>query len=80
MPHTHPADEHVTIIQGTGNMGLGEKYDVKTAKPLPAGSFAMMKVGTVHYFFTTTECIIQIHGMGPWGITYVNPKDDPRNK
>lgn len=79
-PHTHPADEHVTIIQGTFNMGLGATYDEKTAKTMPVGAFAVMKMGTVHYAFTKGDVIVQIHGMGPWGITYVNPADDPRNK
>jgi hypothetical protein len=23
--------------------------------------------------------IVQLHGTGPWGITYINPSDDPRN-
>src|SRR5688572_26592641 len=27
MPHTHPADEHVTVISGTFMMGMGEKFD-----------------------------------------------------
>jgi hypothetical protein len=26
------------------------------------------------------ETIVQVHAIGPWGLTYVNPKDDPRNK
>jgi hypothetical protein len=26
------------------------------------------------------ETVIQISTVGPWGLTYVNPKDDPRQK
>jgi hypothetical protein len=26
------------------------------------------------------ETIVQVHGIGPWGITYVNEADDPRKK
>ena len=80
MPHRHPADEHVTVIEGSCYMGLGEKFDEKTATTMPTGAFAVMKTGTVHYFFTKKPCIVQVHGMGPWGITYINPADDPRNK
>ena len=80
MPHFHPADEHVTVIEGSFYMGLGEKFDEKTAKEIPAGGFAVMITGTRHYAFTRKGCIVQLHGVGPWGITYVNPSDDPRNK
>jgi quercetin dioxygenase-like cupin family protein len=80
MPHKHPADEHVTVMEGTCYMGLGEKFDEKDAMEMTTGAFAVMKTGTVHYFFTKKECIIQLHGMGPWDIIYINPADDPRKK
>jgi hypothetical protein len=79
-PHTHPGIEHVTVIQGEAYMGMGEKVDKAAAKKLAAGGFAVMPVGHVHYFFTKgKKATIQVHGVGPWGITYVNPADDPRN-
>lgn len=81
MPHTHPADEHVTVISGTFYFGPMDTPDESKAKKLPSGSFAMMPAGSPMYGFTKDEeCIIQIHAMGPWGIKYVNPADDPRNK
>jgi hypothetical protein len=33
-----------------------------------------------HFAFASGETIVQIHGTGPFAITYVNPGDDPRNK
>ncbi|MFV8376186.1 cupin domain-containing protein [Flavobacterium sp. LB1P62] len=80
MPHWHPADEHITVLQGTCFMGMGDKYDENAAMKMVKGGFAVMKTGSRHYFFTKEECVIQLHGMGPWGITYVNTADDPRNK
>lgn len=79
MPHFHPADEHVTVISGAFWMGMGAKHDPATMKELPAGSFAVMPVGHQHFAMTKAETVVQIHGAGPWGITYVNPADDPRN-
>ena len=61
-------------------MGMGKKFDEKTAMEIPEGGFAVMNAGTLHYAFTKKESVIQLHGMGPWGINYVNPADDPRNK
>jgi hypothetical protein len=79
-PHWHPVDEHVTVIQGTFHMGLGEKFDTAAGKAMSAGSFAHMKQGVRHFAWTTEDTVIQLHGMGPWGINYVNPKDDPRKQ
>jgi quercetin dioxygenase-like cupin family protein len=77
-PHWHPGDEHVTVISGTFRMGLGEKFDEKALHDLPVGGFAVMAKGTRHFAMTKGPTIVQIHGIGPWGLTYVNPADDPR--
>jgi quercetin dioxygenase-like cupin family protein len=78
--HTHPADEHVTVIEGSCYMGVGKVLDMDAATELKTGAFALMKIGTYHYFFTKEACVVQLHGMGPWGINYLDPKDDPRIK
>lgn len=78
--HWHPAIEHVTVISGTFNMGTGDKLDRFGTKALTVGSVAIMQPKTNHFAWTSEETIIQIHGMGPWGINYVNPADDPRKK
>jgi hypothetical protein len=77
-PHFHPADEHVTVIQGTFLMGMGDKFSEPSMKALSTGSFAVMPKGTRHFAQARGDTIVQIHGIGPWGITYVNPADDPR--
>lgn len=79
-PHSHPAIEHVTVLSGSFHMGLGGVFDESKATKLPVGGFAVMAIGTRHFAFTKEEATIQLHGVGPWGITYVNPADDPRNK
>ena len=79
-PHTHPVDEAVTVISGTFSLGMGETADQSKAQALPAGSFFVLPPGTAHYVFIDQETIIQISTVGPWGLTYVNPEDDPRQK
>ena len=79
-PHSHTADEHVTVISGALHVGVGETFDPAIAKTLPVGAFMVMPVGTKHFAWTEQETIIQLHGMGPWRVIYVNPEDDPRNK
>ena len=79
-PHVHPADGHLTVIQGTLNIGWGEKFDAKATTPMSAGSFIVIPKGAPHFYWTRGETIVQSHGIGPWGVTYVNPADDPRKK
>jgi len=76
-PHTHPNDENVTVITGTFNIGTGSTFDEKNGKALKAGGFVHMPKGMQHFAWFTEETI-QLHGMGPQGIIYVNPADDPR--
>jgi anti-sigma factor ChrR (cupin superfamily) len=78
--HWHPAIEHVTVISGTFNMGTGDKLDATKTKALSAGSVAIMPPKTNHFAWTKEETVVQVHGVGPWGITYVDPVDDPRKK
>jgi quercetin dioxygenase-like cupin family protein len=79
-PHTHPVDEVVTVISGTFHEGMGETFDRRNAQAWPAGSFFARPPGMAHYVFMEEETVIQISTNGPWGLTYVNPKDDPRQK
>jgi anti-sigma factor ChrR (cupin superfamily) len=79
-PHWHPAVEHVTVISGTLNMGTGDKLDEAKTMALPTGSMAIMQPKTNHFAWTKDETIVQVHGIGPWGVTYVNEADDPRKK
>ena len=78
--HWHPAIEHVTVMSGTFHMGVGDKMDRSKTKALSAGSLAIMQPKTNHFAWTNEETIIQVHGVGPWAINYVNPADDPRKK
>ena len=78
-PHWHSKDEHVTVISGTFNLGMGQKFDMKTAAAMPAGTFGFLGPNMKHFAFASEPTVIQLHGEGPWGIYYVNDADDPRN-
>jgi hypothetical protein len=78
--HWHPTDENVTVIQGTLMVGKGDKLNAANSKPMPAGSYMRMPKEMRHFAWAKGETIIQVHGMGPFEINYVNPADDPRKK
>jgi quercetin dioxygenase-like cupin family protein len=79
-PHVHPKPERLTVISGMFNIGMGEKFDDSKGTAMPAGSYGTWKAGMKHFVWTKSETVVQLHGVGPWTIEYVDPKDDPRKK
>jgi quercetin dioxygenase-like cupin family protein len=79
-PHWHPAVERVTVLSGTFKMALGDKFDKEKATALSPGGMMIIQPKTNHFVWAETESVVQLHGTGPWGITYINPEDDPRKK
>jgi quercetin dioxygenase-like cupin family protein len=79
--HTHPVTERVTVLSGNFHLGIGEEFDRAKAKTLPPGSVALMPPGVAMFAYTEDEeSVIQLHGTGPWGITYLNPEESPALK
>ncbi|MCK6427887.1 MAG: cupin domain-containing protein [Burkholderiaceae bacterium] len=79
-PHRHSKDEFVTVISGRFALSVGEQIDAASLKALPPGSFIHLPAGTPHYARAEAETVVQINGMGPFDVKYVNPKDDPRGQ
>jgi len=77
MPHWHPTQENVTVISGTFHLGTGDTFDDTKGAEMPTGSFGFVGPNMHHYAWTTGETIVQVHGQGPFKLTYVNPADDP---
>ncbi len=78
-PHWHPKVEHVTVISGSLNLGMGEKFDQTATREMPAGTFGFWPAEMRHFAWAKGETVVQLHGTGPWMITYVNAADDPRS-
>ncbi len=79
LPHVHPAYERVTVLQGTLHFAHGEQFDPDATTALPPGGVAIMAPGEPMFGYAEGEVIMQLHGTGPWGITYIDPADDPRS-
>lgn len=80
LPHRHPAAERVTVLSGNISLGMGEQWDESKGQSFSTGSFAVLPANINHFAWTSQETVIQIHATGPWGMTYVNPADDPSKK
>ena len=79
-PHRHTKDEMVTVISGKFGIGASEKLDRAAVKQLVPGSFVHLPAGVAHYAVADGETVVQINGVGPFDITYIDPNDDPRKK
>lgn len=77
-PHSHPKTERITVISGTFQLGMGDKFDAAATTAMPAGTFGYWGAGMKHFAWSKGDTVLQLHGVGPWTITYVNPADDPR--
>ena len=78
--HFHPVEETATVISGSFNLGMGDKLDTSKTMELKPGGFAVAPAGMRHFAWAKGETVVQISGNGPFGITYVDPNDDPSKK
>jgi anti-sigma factor ChrR (cupin superfamily) len=78
--HNHPTTEYVTVISGDLYIGMGDKLDVKKGIALVPGGYGEAPAKMNHYAWTTSPTVVQVHGQGPFAMTYVNPADDPSKK
>ncbi len=78
-PHFHPNDRYVTVIQGTWYTGTGTAWDKASAVPLGPGSYMKHPGGAAHYDGSLEgEVIVEIKGMGPAPLVYVDESGNPR--
>ncbi len=79
-PHTHPTDENVTVISGTFLVGMGEKIDTKNMMTLTRRRFRDGAGEGAHFAEAQGPTIVQVHAIGPFAMTYVNPADTPQRE
>jgi len=76
-PHTHPTTENVTVITGTFLAGMGAQFNEATTERFGQGEFVSIPQNHAHYAMTQGLTIVQVHAIGPFALTYVNPADTP---
>ena len=78
-PHWHTLAEQLTVISGTFYIGMGDKNDRAQAHALKAGGFHYLPGRAHHYAFVREATVVQVEGMGPFDINYLDPRDDPQS-
>jgi quercetin dioxygenase-like cupin family protein len=80
MPHRHPEDRVYTVMSGVFYIGLGDRFDGDELAAYPPGSVIILPGDTPHFHWAKSgEYVTQVTAIGPLGLEYVNPADDPRN-
>ena len=79
-PHYHGTDLHVTVISGEFSAGMGDRVDLAKAPILHPGDFITVPTNQHHFDAARSAAVVQIYGLGPFSLTYVNPEDDPQRK
>jgi hypothetical protein len=79
--HSHPDERVRVIISGTYYSALGDKVDASKLLSFPPGTFSHVPPKVWQFAETRDEEVIfEITGIGPTGIDYLNPQDDPRKQ
>ena len=76
-PHTHPTIENVTVLSGKFLAGFGTQFNESNLQTFARDDFASIPADHAHYAMTSGETVVQVHAIGPFVLTYVNPADNP---
>lgn len=74
-PHTHPTAENVTVLSGTFLAGMGTQFVESDLHEFNRDDFISVPADHAHYAMARGLTVVQLHGIGPVVITYVNPID-----
>jgi hypothetical protein len=81
MPHRHPEDRLYTVMSAVFYIGIGDRFDGDKVQAFPPGTFIVLPGDTPHFHWAKSgEYVTQVSAMGPMGLEYLNPDDDPRRQ
>jgi len=77
-PHTHPTIENITVLAGTFLAGMGTQFDESKLEAYGRDAFFSLPAEHAHFAVARGETVVQVHGLGPFVVTYVNPPNATR--
>ena len=78
--HTHPVDEHLTVLRGTFYFAVGERWDSAALTRMEPGAYAYVPKGHTMFGASPDGAVVQVTGVGPFLIHWLNGAqtlDDP---
>ena len=80
LPHAHPEDRIYTVIAGVFYIGLGDKFDETKLSAHGPGTVLVLPGNQPHFHWAKSgEYVTQVSAIGPLGLNYIDPSNDPRN-
>lgn len=77
--HYHDGDERATVLEGSVEIGIGESEATAYITRFQQDGYYMTPPPLKHFVRAGPEgCVLQLTGVGPWTIHYVDPASDPR--
>ena len=73
--HWHPTDEYLTLLKGAFLVGTGDTFEEAKLKVMNVGNFLLMPKEMHHFALNKGETIVQVHGVGPFKVNWVNPSE-----
>lgn len=73
LPHTHPVDENIAVVRGSWSLGMGERFNPSALLPMELGAFGFAPKRMAHFARSATATVIQVHGIGPFSVDFVDP-------
>jgi hypothetical protein len=73
LPHTHPVDENIAVVRGSWSLGMGGRFSRSALAPMELGAFGFAAKGMAHFAWSRTATVIQVHGIGPFSVEFVDP-------
>jgi hypothetical protein len=81
MPHKHSEDRIYSVISGVFYIGLGEEFDETKLTAHAPGSVLILPSGQSHFHWAKSgEYVTQVSAIGPLGLAYIDPANDPRTR
>jgi len=71
--HWHPGAEHLTVLEGNLQLGMGDTYNGGKLTSYPVGSFLYIPAKMAHYGMAKVPTVIQLHGQAPFKIELGKP-------
>jgi len=79
-PHWTTREQRLTVLSGSIELALGERFDERKLKTYGEGSYLVIPARARYYLKCDRGSVLELRSQGPWEVNYVDRADDPREQ